>query len=50
MENIHQSNKHLTYEERQFIEIGLNNSRKFSEIARDINKNRTTIMRKVPKA
>ena len=36
MENIHQSNKHLTYEERQFIEIGLNSSRKFSEIARDI--------------
>lgn len=49
MENIHHSNKHLTYEERQFIEIGLNNSRKFSEIARDINKNRTTIMREVLK-
>ena len=49
MENIHQSNKHLTYEERQFIEIGLNSSRKFSEIARDINKNRTTIMREVLK-
>ena len=49
MENTHQSNKHLTYEERQFIEIGLNSSRKFSEIARDINKNRTTIMREVLK-
>ena len=25
MENEHIANKHLTYEERQFIEIGLNN-------------------------
>lgn len=40
-------NKHLTYEEREFIEIGLNNGRNFTEIARDLNKHRTTIMREV---
>lgn len=40
-------NKHLTYEEREFIEIGLNNGRNFTEIARDLKKHRTTIMREV---
>lgn len=40
-------NKHLTYEDRNFIEIGLNNGRNFAEIAKDLNKNRTTIMREV---
>lgn len=40
-------NKHLTYEEREFIEIGLNNRRNFTEIARDLKKHRTTIMREV---
>ena len=40
-------NKHLTYEERDFIEIGLNNGRNFTEIARDLKKHRTTIMREV---
>ncbi len=45
----HIANKHLTYEERQFIEIGLNNGRTFTEIAEDINKNRTTISREVLK-
>lgn len=49
MENIHQPNKHLTYEERQFVEIGLNNGRNFLEISNDLNKNRTTIMREVVK-
>lgn len=49
MENIHQQNKHLTYDERQFIEIGLNNGRNFSEIAKDLNKARTTIMRETLK-
>jgi len=49
MESTHQQNKHLTYEERQFIEIGLNNGRNFSEIAKDINKDRTTIMRETVK-
>ena len=47
MEVEHIPNKHLTYEERNFIEIGLNNGRKFSELAKDLNKNRTTIMREV---
>ena len=49
MENTHQQNKHLTYDERQFIEIGLNNGRNFSEIAKDLNKARTTIMRETLK-
>lgn len=49
MEDTHLSNKHLTYEERQFIEIGLNNGRGFPEIAKDINKNRTTVMREILK-
>ena len=40
-------NKHLTYEDRNFIEIGLNEGRNFVEIAKDLNKNRTTIMREV---
>ena len=40
-------NKHLTYADRNFIEIGLNNGRNFAEIAKDLNKNRTTIMREV---
>ena len=45
----HIANKHLTYEERQFIEIGLNNGRTFTEIAEDINKSRTTISREILK-
>ena len=49
MEREHLSNKHLTYEERNFIEIGLNNGRNFTEIAKDLNKSRTTIMREVRK-
>ena len=49
MERNHEPNKHLTYEERNFIEIGLNNGRNFSEIAKDLNKSRTTIMREVRK-
>ena len=49
MEREHLSNKHLTYEERNFIEIGLNNGRNFTEIAKDLNKSRTTIMREVQK-
>ncbi len=47
METEHVPNKHLTYEERTFIEIGLNNGRNFTQIACDLNKNRTTIMREV---
>ena len=49
MELKKEPNKHLTYEERNFIEIGLNNGRNFLEIAKDLNKNRTTIMREVKK-
>ena len=43
----HKPNKHLTYEERNFIEIGLNQGRNFTEIGNDLNKSRTTIMREV---
>jgi len=49
MEQEHQQNKHLTYEERDFIEIGLNQGRNFTEIAKDINKDRRTISREVLK-
>lgn len=49
MKKEHIANKHLTYEEREFIEIGLNNGRNFTEIAEEINKNRTTISREVLK-
>ena len=34
MENNHVANKHLTYEERNFIEIGLKDRRNFTEIAK----------------
>lgn len=47
METKHIPNKHLTYEERNFIEIGLDNGRNFAQIANDLNKSRTTIMREV---
>lgn len=47
MEEKHISNKHLTYEERNFIEIGLNKQRNFAQIANDLNKNRTTVMREI---
>lgn len=49
MQYEHNTNKHLTNEERKYIENGLNLGRKFSEIAKDINKNRTTISREVQK-
>ena len=47
METKHIPNKHLTYEERNFIEIGLNNGRNFKEIAKDLNKDRRTISREI---
>lgn len=47
MEVEHLSNKHLTYEERNFIEIGLNYGRNFTEISKDLSKNRTTVMREI---
>lgn len=49
MKTEHIPNKHLTYEERNFIEIGLNNGRNFTEIAKDLNKNRRTIAREILK-
>lgn len=49
MENEHIANKHLTYEEREYIEIGLTKGRNFTQIAKDLKKNRTTIMREVKK-
>ena len=49
MENNHESNKHLTYEERSFIEIGLNQGRNYTEIAKDISKDRRTIAREIEK-
>lgn len=47
MEAKHIPNKHLTYEERNFIETGLNNGRNFNEIAKDLNKDRRTISREI---
>lgn len=49
MENNHIANKHLTYEERNFIEIGLTKGRNFTEIAKDLKKDRRTISREVQK-
>ena len=49
METEHIPNKHLTYEERNFIEVGLNNGRNFAEIAKDLNKDRRTISREIQK-
>lgn len=49
MERKSTSNKHLTYEERTYIEIGLNQGRNFTEIANDINKDRRTISREILK-
>ena len=49
MENNHEANKHLTYEERNFIEIGLNQGRNYTEIAKDISKDRRTIAREIQK-
>ena len=37
------------YEERSFIEIGLNEGRNFTDIAKEINKDRTTIAKEVKK-
>ena len=47
MRKEHESNKHLTYEEREFIEIGLTKGRNFTEIGKDINKDRRTITREI---
>lgn len=47
MEKQHIPNKHLTYDERTFIELGLNQGKKFIDISNDINKNRRTISREI---
>lgn len=47
MKQEHISNKHLTYEEREYIEIGITKGRNFTEIAKDINKDRRTVAREV---
>ena len=49
MEKEHQANKHLTYEERNYIEIGLKEGRNFTQIGKDLNKDRRTISREVQK-
>lgn len=49
MENIHKTNKHLTYDERAYIEIGLNQGRKYTDIAKEIKKDRRTIAREIEK-
>lgn len=49
MEREHQQNKHLTYEERGYIEIGLNKGRNFTQIAKELNKDRRTISREILK-
>lgn len=41
--------KHLSYKEREFIEIGLNNNRNYTDIAKDLNKDRTTIAKEIKK-
>ena len=41
MEINKEPNKHLTYDERSFIEIGLNSGRNFTQIAKDLKKHRT---------
>ena len=47
MTSIYDKNKHLNYEQRQFIELGLNNNVSFTSIASSLNKHRTTIMREI---
>ena len=49
METKHIPNKHLTKEEREYIEIGLNQGRKFTEKAKDLFKDRRTISREIQK-
>lgn len=49
MELRKEPNKHLTYDERSFIETGLNNGRNFTEIGKDLNKDRRTISREIMK-
>ena len=49
MKKEHQANKHLTYDERNYIEIGLNKGKNFTQIGKELNKDRRTISREVQK-
>ena len=42
-------NKHLTYEDRQYLENGLCKNRRYTDIADDLKKNRRTIIREIRK-
>lgn len=42
-------NKHLTYEDRQYLENGLCKNRKYVDIANDLKKDRRTIIREINK-
>lgn len=44
-----EKNKHLTYENRQYLENGLSKGRKYTDIANDLNKDRRTIIREIKK-
>lgn len=44
-----EKNKHLTYENRQYLENGLSKGRKYTDIANDLNKDRRTIIREIRK-
>ena len=49
MKKEHQANKHLTYDERNYIEIGLKESKNFTQIGKKLNKDRRTISREILK-
>lgn len=42
-------NKHLTYENRQYLENGLSKNRKYTDIANELAKDRRTIIREIMK-
>lgn len=49
MEEKHQPNKHLTYEEREYIEIGLNKGSNITTISIALKKNRRSISKEILK-
>lgn len=44
-----EKNKHLTYENRQYLENGLSKNIRYTEIAKNLNKDRRTIIREIQK-
>lgn len=44
-----EKSNHLTYDDRQFLENGLGKLRKYTDIAKDLNKDRRTIIREILK-